>query len=176
MGSDQSLKYRGARIAASGDDVDVRYPAGQRDQRLSTPNGGNGDSTVADGNVIYAHRSQRGRRRNVVAEYAQPQFLHGSRRLEPEFVGEPVGVALVRRERVGLASTRVQGPHADEVGTFSERMFGGERLQSRKVGRALVQAKLMPTLDRLSARLLEPDRLKPGHWRLGELGVGRTVP
>jgi acyl-CoA reductase-like NAD-dependent aldehyde dehydrogenase len=23
---------------------------------------------------------------------------------------------------------RVQGPHVDEVGTFSERMFGGERL------------------------------------------------
>jgi len=59
---------------------------------------------------------------------------------------------------------------------FSERMFGGERLQSRKVGGALVQPKLMPALGRLSARLLEPDRLKPGHGRLGELGVGRTVP
>jgi hypothetical protein len=154
----------------------VRYPAGQRDQRLPAPDGGNGYSAVAGGNVTYAHRSQRGRRRNVVAKYTQLQFLHGSRRLEPELVGEPAGVALVRREGVGLAPARVQGPHVDEVGTFSERMFGSERLQSRKVGRALVQAKLMPTLDRLPTRLLEPERLKPGHWRLGELGVGRTLP
>ena len=93
VGSDESLKDRGARIAASGDDVDVRYRAGQRDQRLSTPDGGDGDPVVADGDVTDAHRSQRGRRRNIVAEYAQLQFLHGSRRLEPELVGEPAGVA-----------------------------------------------------------------------------------
>jgi hypothetical protein len=42
----------------------------------------------------------------------------------------------------------------DEVGTFAERMFGGERLERRKVGRALIQQKLMPAFDRRPARLL----------------------
>ena len=99
-------------------------------------------------------------------------------RLEPELVDEESAAALVRVERVGLASRAVQREHELRAQAFSQGVGLDELLEVGDELRVAADGKLgiESILERRQAKLLEPRDLGLGECLVGEILQRRPAP
>ena len=123
----------------------------------------------------------RGRRkveRGVLPEHPGLEVLQVRGRLQPELLVEPLPVALMHGEGIGLARGPVQGEHQLGMWSLAQRVRRDDRLQSgdRRVSTAEKERRLDPVLRRCGTQLLQACRLRAGEVLIDELRVRRPTP
>ena len=100
------------------------------------------------------------------------------RRLEPELVAQPVAEVVRGAQRLGLPARAVEREHQLAAEPLAQRMIDEERFELADDLFVVADPQLGvdARLDRDDVQLVEPDRLRPDPFRVGELGERRAAP